>query len=227
MTGKLLFVDDETATLGLLSRFFRLQGYECDVSDGMEQAIEKLGKGEFHVVVTDKNMPSPISGNEGGIDLIRYIRRNYPSVGIIVMTGYATVESAVEVMRLGAFDYIQKPFLLEELKKKVERVLEYQICLNPESILKTYDSLRAQMLDLYEKSDKETEESKRLFLKLTQDHMDTVFQTVKTLERMLIAQRDRLANVESCAVQLLEDTPPEDPRHSLVERIVEEATLRL
>lgn len=227
MHGKLLVVDDETATLEVLSKYLEFCGYDCDVSEGMESAVEKLGKEEYHVVVTDKNMPSPKESGESGIDLIRYIRRNHPSVGTIVMTGYATVESAVEAMRLGAFDYIQKPFSLEDLKEKVDRIREYQNCLNPEAIMNTYRSLHEQMLDLYEQGDRDTEEKKHEFLKLVQDHMDSVFRMVGNLERMLLFQRERLAAVESHAGQLLEEIGMDDPLRPLAERIARVASRRL
>jgi transcriptional regulator of acetoin/glycerol metabolism len=93
--------------------------------------------------------------------------------------------------------------------------------------MNSYRSLHGQMLDLYDQSGRDTEEKKHEFLKLVQDHMDSVFQMVRNLERMLLFQRERLAAVEFTAGQLLDEIGVQSPLRPLAEQIATEARKRL
>lgn len=227
MNGNVLIVDDDSGTREVLFRYLERCGYACTVAEGFEEARRKLSAADFHVVVTDKNMPSDDGIVENGLALIRHIRHHHPTIGVIVITGFATTESAIEAMRLGAFDYIAKPFDLELLRGKVDRIREYQQTHNAENIMHTYRLFLEEMLELYERSDRTTEEKKKLFLALIQEKIDVFFERFKILERILIYQRERLAEIASYAGQALDEIPQSDPVFPLIVHIAEEAGRRL
>jgi two-component system response regulator HydG len=102
-----------------LALMLRSGGYEVDeAADGME-GRERVQSGAYDIVITDLRM-----GDHDGIDVLRGVKETQPMTEVIVMTAYGTIESAVEAMRLGAFDYIQKPFTEQELTVKVQKALE-------------------------------------------------------------------------------------------------------
>jgi two-component system, NtrC family, response regulator HydG len=117
--GKILVVDDQRNMRTTLAMMLRGTGHEVDeAADGAEG--RSLGAtGAYDVVLTDLRM-----GGSDGIDVLRGIKQQQPMTEVIVMTAYGTIESAVEAMRLGAFDYIQKPFTEEELLVKVAKAVE-------------------------------------------------------------------------------------------------------
>jgi len=122
--GAVLLVDDEEKILKALGRALREAGHEVIDTASPRQAQRLLGERNFDVFVVDNVMPE-----KSGIELIReYVG----SAGdgerpqIIMMTAHATVESAIEAMKLGAFDYLQKPFEIDELLVVVGRALEHQ-----------------------------------------------------------------------------------------------------
>lgn len=117
--GRILVVDDQRNMRATLAMMLRGSGYEVDEAESGEQGQEMGANGAYDVVLTDLRM-----GGSDGIAVLRAIKQAHPLTEVIVMTAYGTIESAVEAMRLGAFDYIQKPFTEEELLVKVERALD-------------------------------------------------------------------------------------------------------
>jgi DNA-binding response OmpR family regulator len=116
---KILIVDDQRNMRTTLAMMLRGSGYEVeDAADG-EQGVERGSNGAFDLVITDLRM-----GSKDGIEVLRAIKEAQPMTEVIVMTAYGTIESAVEAMKLGAFDYIQKPFTEQELLVKVSKALE-------------------------------------------------------------------------------------------------------
>src|SRR3954468_10087438 len=113
---EILVVDDQRNMRTTLAMMLRGAGYEVDeASDGSEGA-DRGARGAYDVVLTDLRM-----GGFDGIGVLRAVKESHAMTEVIVMTAYGTIESAVEAMRLGAFDYIQKPFTEQELLVKVER----------------------------------------------------------------------------------------------------------
>jgi two-component system response regulator HydG len=102
-----------------LAMMLRGTGNEVDEAADGSQGRELGATGAYDVVLTDLRM-----GGADGIDVLRAIKQAQPMTEVIVMTAYGTIESAVEAMRLGAFDYIQKPFTEEELLVKVSKAIE-------------------------------------------------------------------------------------------------------
>jgi len=117
--SKVLVVDDQRNMRTTLALMLRGAGYEVDeASDGV-QGAEVGARGAYDVVLTDLRM-----GSQDGIGVLKAVKDAESNAEVIVMTAYGTIESAVEAMRLGAFDYIQKPFTEEELLVKVQRAIE-------------------------------------------------------------------------------------------------------
>src|SRR6516225_9477736 len=113
---KILIVDDQRNMRTTLAMMLRGAGYEVDEAADGEQGADRGSTGAYDAVLTDLRM-----GTKDGIDVLRATKDAHPLTEVIVMTAYGTIESAVEAMRLGAFDYIQKPFSEQELLVKVER----------------------------------------------------------------------------------------------------------
>lgn len=107
---KVLLVDDDETTRRLCGRVLTGEGFEVVTAENGEDAIAKLKESDFGIVFTDFTMPKI-----GGKELLQYIRQNHSSTCVNIFTGGGTVEGAVECMRLGACDYITKPFDMGEL----------------------------------------------------------------------------------------------------------------
>jgi two-component system response regulator HydG len=117
--AKILIVDDQRNMRTTLAMMLRGAGYEVDEAGDGEQGAERGATGAYDAVLTDLRM-----GTKDGIDVLRSTKDAHPLTEVIVMTAYGTIESAVEAMRLGAFDYIQKPFTEQELLVKVAKALD-------------------------------------------------------------------------------------------------------
>src|SRR6478752_8951496 len=117
--GKILVVDDQRNMRTTLAMMLRGGGYEVDEAADGAQGKELGATGAYDVVITDLRM-----GEFDGIDVLRATKEKQPMTEVIVMTAYGTIESAVEAMRVGAFDYIQKPFSEQELIVKVSKAVE-------------------------------------------------------------------------------------------------------
>ncbi len=117
--AKILIVDDQRNMRTTLAMMLRGVGYEVDEAGDGEQGAERGATGAFDVVLTDLRM-----GSKDGMDVLRAVKEAQPMTEVIVMTAYGTIESAVEAIRLGAFDYIQKPFSEQELLVKVAKAID-------------------------------------------------------------------------------------------------------
>jgi two-component system response regulator HydG len=116
---KILIVDDQRNMRTTLAMMLRGSGYEVEEAQDGDEGAERGATGAFDLVLTDLRM-----GTKGGMEVLRAIKDAQPMTEVIVMTAYGTIESAVEAMRLGAYDYIQKPFTEQELTVKVDKALE-------------------------------------------------------------------------------------------------------
>ncbi len=109
-TMRILIVDDDAVFRDELGQLLRTEGHPVQSAPSVAKAIEVLEQEEFDVVLTDLKMP-----RQNGMVLLREVRRRWPRTLVIMVTGYATVETALEAMKLGAFDYIRKPFEMEQV----------------------------------------------------------------------------------------------------------------
>lgn len=128
---RILIVDDEPTILNLLNKILIGQGYDATPASNGEKALQLLQTEKFDLMISDINM-TPINGME----LLRKAAASWPDMGVIMLTAYGTVATAVEAMKEGAFDYITKPFKLDELVLTVQRALEYHNAITENKDLK-------------------------------------------------------------------------------------------
>lgn len=116
---EVMFVDDDRGILTVVQEYLSRQGYRMTVVDSGLKALELMEERDFDIVFTDLMMPE-----FSGFELLTAIKELRPDTEVIIVTGYGTIESAIEAMRLGSYDYIQKPIKLEHLKILIDRVIE-------------------------------------------------------------------------------------------------------
>jgi DNA-binding NtrC family response regulator len=119
--ARLLLVDDDQIVLDSLGGFLELEGYDVTKAETIPQAIDCLKAGRFNLVITDVSMPST-----DGFELLRYVRDHHEDVVVIMVTGYGTIESAVEAIKQGAYDYLTKPIIDDDVLMAVRRALQQQ-----------------------------------------------------------------------------------------------------
>ncbi len=117
--SRALIIDDEGSLLEFLSLLLTQEGHEVQTAQSVERAREILADTSFDLVLCDIYMPD---GN--GMELLVEIREHHPETSVIMMTAYSSTKSAIEAMRLGAYDYVSKPFDVDEVKVLVQKALE-------------------------------------------------------------------------------------------------------
>jgi two-component system, NtrC family, response regulator AtoC len=117
--ARLLVADDHDALRRGLVRGLTDAGYEVEEASNGNSAIERLHETNFDVVLSDLKM-----GGSDGLDVLRTARALHPETAVILMTAFGSVNTAVEAMKSGAFDYVQKPFEIEEMEVKIEKAME-------------------------------------------------------------------------------------------------------
>ena len=135
--GTLLLVDDDRHLLASMADWLREQGYVVDVAATLADGRAALDRKAYDLVLVDIQL-----GEEDGFDLLGYCRKNRPATAVIMITGYGTVEAAIEAIRLGAFDFFTKPLIDEELRMAIERALSQQRVIEENKILKAQLDLR-------------------------------------------------------------------------------------
>ncbi|NOR15639.1 MAG: response regulator [Candidatus Aminicenantes bacterium] len=130
--GLIHIIDDEPIIHEVLSELLTSEGYATESSSGGEEALKKFVHQEYDLILLDLLMPGM-----DGIEVLRQLKKIDPHVVIIIITAYASVESAISAMKTGAFDYIQKPFKHDELILTIERALEHKKLLKENLRLKS------------------------------------------------------------------------------------------
>ncbi len=118
-TSHILVVDDESAIRYSITKTLQRVGYQVDSATSGEEALDMLGRKRYDVVLTDIRMPG-ISG----VDLLARIKEQAPDAIVILLTGYASLDTAVESLRLGAHDYLIKPSSSQDIRESVARGIE-------------------------------------------------------------------------------------------------------
>jgi two-component system response regulator AtoC len=115
---KVLIVDDERDMLSNCTRILRRCGYECLSAETSEQGLALVQTVQPDVVLVDLRMPG-----KSGIDIVKTVKSRYPHIEVVLMTAYATIETAVDAIKQGAFDYLPKPFTADQLQAVIQRTL--------------------------------------------------------------------------------------------------------
>ena len=117
--GKILVIDDEDIVLISCKRALLPEGFEVKTAQNGIQGLKMIEEERFDLVFTDLKMP-----DIDGMEVLRIIKQRWPETGVIIITGYQTVDSAVKAIKLGAYDYIEKPFTPDGIINAVNRALE-------------------------------------------------------------------------------------------------------
>ncbi|MEM6960143.1 MAG: HD domain-containing phosphohydrolase [Myxococcota bacterium] len=120
-TARILVVDDEKVIREILADFLSIEGFEVRTAEDGSAALLELSRNHYDLVLSDLKMP-----NMGGLELLGAIQKHAPQVVTVIMTGFGTVETAIDAMKRGAYDYILKPFKVEEVVHTIRRGLEKQ-----------------------------------------------------------------------------------------------------
>lgn len=133
MALKILVAEDEEITLNNIIDTLREEGYSAEGTKDGAEALERMEKGRVDVVITDIKMP-----RMDGIELMESVKARYPDTEVLIITGYGSVSSAVEAMKKGAFDYITKPFDLDDLLLRVRKIEQMRMLRLENIALRTY-----------------------------------------------------------------------------------------
>ncbi len=128
---RLLVVDDEQSIRKLCMTIGSSLGYACSEAESAETAVSRIEQEAPDLILTDLKLPS-----QSGVDLLRQAKQMFPRVEIAIMTGHGSIESAVDAMKLGAYDYIEKPFRVEKMRLLLQRMAEKVRLVNENEFLK-------------------------------------------------------------------------------------------
>ena len=137
--GRILVADDHDSLRRGMVRALADVGHDVEEAASGNAAIEQLHRGQFDVILCDLKM-----GGSDGMDVLRTTRALHPTTAFILMTAFGSVHTAVEAMKIGAFDYVQKPFEIEEMEMKIEKALEHR------RLKYEIDYLRHTQQDIYD-----------------------------------------------------------------------------
>lgn len=118
---RILVVDDEENARTALSKILAREGFEVATAGNGLEALDFLRVNTVEIVITDINMPEM-----NGMVFLRELSKSYPDTSVIMITAYGEVESYIEAMNLGAFEYINKPFRIDELKRTIYKLASHQ-----------------------------------------------------------------------------------------------------
>ncbi len=134
----ILVIDDDKIILDSLCEFLTLEGFQTSGAETFKGALAKLEQEHYSLVITDVNLP-----DGDGLELLDIIRKNHPQTVTLVITGYGTIESAVKAIKQGAYDYLTKPIVDDDLRLAVERAIKQQW------LMSENESLRLQLEQKY------------------------------------------------------------------------------
>ncbi|GAG03561.1 unnamed protein product, partial [marine sediment metagenome] len=134
----ILVIDDDRIILDSLCEFLSLEGFQTSGVETLKSAVTEMQKQSYSLVITDINLP-----DGDGFELLDMVRKEHPQTVVIVITGYGTIESAVKAIKRGAYDYLTKPIIDDELRMAVEKAIKQQ------SLMSENESLRLQLEQKY------------------------------------------------------------------------------
>ena len=136
--SRVMVVDDDAETLALLREVVAKEGYEVEIAEDAETALRRLGEWQPDLVITDIHMPGM-----DGLALLAAVREKAPDILVILLTAYGSLKTAVDAIKAGAFDYLSKPFVVDDIRLVVRRALEHK------KLLRENRSLRDQLRERY------------------------------------------------------------------------------
>ena len=119
--AKIIIIDDEPAMVEVIVTLCREKGHQAFPFSAAAKAVEQMASIEPQIVITDVKMESM-----SGFDVLRHVKENHKQTLVILITAYASVDTAIEAMKMGAHGYVPKPFKIDELQMTVQRALEFQ-----------------------------------------------------------------------------------------------------
>lgn len=146
-TPKILIVDDEEIMRNSLTDWLREDRYQATAVENGEKALEKVRKEKWNLILLDLKMPGM-----DGIEVLKEVKRINKDIPVIIMTAYASVDTAVEAMKKGAYDYIVKPFNLEEVGITIKKIMDHQNLLRENIYLRKELKKNYQFKDLISKN---------------------------------------------------------------------------
>jgi two-component system response regulator PilR (NtrC family) len=146
--ARILVVDDEPSILSVMTTLLKAEGYEVVPESSGEKAKHLLGEQEFDLLLCDIYM-KPVDGME----VLQFARDHRPALSVIMITAYGSVDTAVKALKLGAFDYVTKPFKVDELLITVQRALSYRAALTENANLKELLTTRYGLGSIVAESD--------------------------------------------------------------------------
>ncbi len=138
-SAHLLVVDDDPVTIDLLKEVLSKEGYQVSAALSGEEAIAQGTDHFFDIIITDVRM-----GEKDGVEVLRFFKKNAPDTTVIMITAFGSIETAIEAIREGAYDYISKPFKLDEIKLTIRRALEQR------RLVQENKHYRQELLDKYQ-----------------------------------------------------------------------------
>lgn len=117
--GKILVVDDERRMCIVIKAGLEVDGHQIDLAFDGNEAMKKISSNQYDIVITDLKMPG-----KSGLEILEEVKKRNPVTEVILMTAYATTQTAIEAMKKGAYDYVLKPFEMTEVRIKVNQIIE-------------------------------------------------------------------------------------------------------
>ncbi|MCB0268243.1 MAG: response regulator [Calditrichaeota bacterium] len=160
---RLLLVDDEAIILTLFKSALQAWGYTVDIAEDGKKALQLCNENNYHIMITDLNMP-----NMDGMALLKRVKSRWPMMEVIVVTGYGTIETAIEAMKMGASDFILKPVNFEQVQFTIKKCYQK---IKAESENQELREINAQLRSVNEMKDK--------FLAITNHEIRTPLTIIK------------------------------------------------
>jgi two-component system response regulator PilR (NtrC family) len=136
--SRILIVDDEASVRDWLAIYMKRQGHRYETAESGQHALDLIARQEYDLVVTDLKMPQV-----SGLDVLHEVVRRWPATQVVIMTAFATPETAIEAMKAGAYDYLTKPFKIDEMALVINRALEKR------ALIRDNTALREQLVGQY------------------------------------------------------------------------------
>lgn len=220
MNYKILIVDDEKDAREMLQQAVKDWSFKADIATGAKEAIMLMKMNNYDIIITDKNMPGKNGDEEGGLYVLRHAKAILPASEVIMMTAFANMDSAIEAMRLGAFDYLRKPFKLEELKEIIDRIIEYKNYSDSGNAIELYRNIFNEILKLAQTHFNPDDKELHIALRSILDKFYNFFIIQKNTERAF-------KNIFKNAEKLRESIMRTDPKYKLVLNIIQEIDKQL